>query len=298
MSWLINAAQAEKFRKSQKALIIVDASWHGTDSDRDAKQEFIDKHILGAQFMNLSDFTDPHSDLPNTLLLDEKLISEKLSALGIRNDFKIIFYDNSDLHSACRAVWMMKMFGHASNQLYILDGGLHAWEKFKGKTASGEATPKQKTYTAKIDRQYLRTLTQMKQNLAQPTEQVIDVRHAVRFSGGNKSREGIRKGHIPGSVNCPYPVFFDKNHYFLPLNKIRQKLLGVTLNLSFPVVSTCGSGMTAPITDFLLDILGHTQHAVYDGSWTEWGALKLYPGETDISERPIETCLEEVKEVE
>lgn len=298
MSWLINAAQAEKFRKSQKSLIIVDASWHGVDSDRDAKQEFIDKHILGAQFMNLSDFADPHSDLPNTLLLDEKLISEKLSALGIRNDFKIIFYDNSDLHSACRAVWMMKMFGHASNQLYILDGGLQAWEKFKGKTASGEAIPKQKTYTAKMDRQYLRTLTQMKQNIAQPTDQVVDVRHPVRFSGGNESREGIRKGHIPGSVNCPYPVFFDKNHQFLPLNKIRQKLLGVTLNLSLPIVSTCGSGMTAPILDFLLDILGHTQHTVYDGSWTEWGALKLYPGETDISERPIETCLEEVKEID
>ena len=117
MPWLINAAQVDKFRKSQKSLIILDASLHMHTEPRDAKQEFLDKHLIGAQFFDINAFSDPESEVPYRLIQDENIISEKLSEIGIRNDYKIIIYDNSQLRSAFRALWMMKMFGHNPQQL-------------------------------------------------------------------------------------------------------------------------------------------------------------------------------------
>lgn len=294
MPWLINAAQVDKFRKSQKSLIILDASLHMHNSGRDAKQEFEAKHIVGAQFFDIDALRDTQSELPHTILQDEALIGEKLGQLGIRNDFKIIFYDNSDLHSSCRALWMMKLFGHNPHLLYILDGGLAAWEKYSGKTESGLSSVKPKKYNASFQPQFLRTLPQMKTILQQDKVQIVDVRHPVRFSGGREPREGMRSGHIPGAISIPFTTLFDKTGTFQPLDKVRQEFTSMAVNIAAPIVANCGSGITAPILDFLLDLMGHKDHAVYDGSWTEWGSEKLYPGETSLDERPIETCLEEL----
>src|SRR5690348_7729043 len=112
MSWLINAAQLDKFRKNQKSVIILDASWFLPAMERDARQEFHNKHIIDAHFFDLNEFHDSENPIPNMLIHDEKIISEKLGALGIRDDYKIIFYDNSHLHTSCRALWMMRIFGH------------------------------------------------------------------------------------------------------------------------------------------------------------------------------------------
>jgi thiosulfate/3-mercaptopyruvate sulfurtransferase len=243
MPWLINAAQLEKFRKSQKSLIILDASWHHPSDNRDAKKEFVENHILDAQFFDITLFRDPNTDVPNMLSLDEKSISEKLSALGIRNDYKIIIYDNSDVHSACRALWMLKMFGHNSQQLYILDGGLKAWESFNGKMESGESRISSKQYTATIQPQHLRTLTQMKQNLHEPKEQIVDVRHPVRFCGGSEGREGLRSGHIPGSFSFPFFTMYEPDGTLKPLEKIRNQMSDVSISLIHPIITSCGSGM-------------------------------------------------------
>jgi thiosulfate/3-mercaptopyruvate sulfurtransferase len=226
------------------------------------------------------------------LLQDEKILNEKLSALGIRNDYKIIFYDNSDLHTACRALWMFKAFGHHPQALYILDGGLAAWEKYNGKVESGEPVISAKPYTVKLQPEVIFTLSEMKSNLHNPTKQVIDLRHAVRFAGGPEPRPNIRPGHIPGSFSFPYMTFFEKDGSFHPLEKIRQQLTGVGIDLSKPIISMCGSGMSAPILDFVLDLLNHPNHAMYNGSWTEWGTEKIYPHELSIEERPAKTCLD------
>lgn len=287
MSWLINAAQLDRFRKNQKALIILDVSWHLPSAGRDAKQEFIEKHILDAQFLDLSLFHDPTTAVPNRLLPDEKRVSEKLSALGIRDDYKIIFYDNSDLHTACRALWMFRLFGHNTHQLYILDGGLAAWEKYGGKMAAGDVSPRPKQYNAKFQPAFLRTLQQVKANLQLPVAQVIDLRHAMRFAGAPDTRPGVRPGHIPNSFSYPYTSFFDKEGRFFPLDKIRRRLIDLGIDMTSPIITTCGSGMTAPILNFLLDLMGHPQHGLYDGSWAEWGAKTLYPGETSLEERPV-----------
>lgn len=293
MPWLINPAQLDKFRKSQKSVVILDASWHMPGGERDAKNEFLDKHIIDAQFFDLNLFYDATSSLPNMLIRDEKLISEKLSALGIRDDYKIIFYDNSDLHTSCRALWMFRIFGHNPNQLYILDGGLPAWEKYGGKTASGSTNPSPKQYKANFQPQLLRTLADMKNNLHHPSEQVIDLRHALRFAGGKDPRPEIRAGHIPGSFCFPFTVFFDNEGKFLPIEKIRHQLSEIGVEFTAPIITTCGSGTTAPILNFALDLMNHPNNALYDGSWSEWGTTTLFPGETSLDERPVRTSLDD-----
>jgi thiosulfate/3-mercaptopyruvate sulfurtransferase len=290
MPWLINAAQLDKFRKSQKNLIILDASFHL--DQRDAKQEFIDKHIIDAQFFDIHDFSDPHTSLPHMLLQDEKIVSEKLSQLGIRNDYKIIIYDNSELHSASRALWMLKMFGHNPHLLYILDGGFKAWETYGGKTESGLRNISSKPYKAEMQTAYVRTLEDIKNNLKNSKAEVVDMRHPVRYAGGKEAREGVRSGHIPGSFCAPYFIFFDKDEKFLPLDKIKKKLSDLNIDIQKPIITTCGSGITGAILNFILDILSLNEHALYDGAWAEYGAETLYPGETGLDERPIETCVD------
>jgi len=292
MAWLINAAQVDRFRKNQKNVVILDATWATSDDKRDMRQEFDAKHILGARFIDLNDFVDHRSSLPNMLTRDEKLIAEKLGELGITNEHKVIFYDNSKMHTSCRALWMMKVFGHNTNLLYILDGGLDAWEKYGGKlenVAPKEATAK--TYELSYQAQFVRALLQMKENLHHPHEQVIDMRNPVRYAGGSESRPGLRSGHIPGSFCFPFTTIFEADGKFKPVDKIRKQLSGIGVELGMPIVTTCGTGTTAPILNFMLDIMGFPAAAIYDGSWTEWGSDALYDGEVSISERPVRTSL-------
>lgn len=295
MPWLINAAQLDKFRKSQKSLVVLDASWHMPSEVRDAHKEFIDKHIVDAQFFDIDFFSDcsPDAPHPHMLIQDEKIINEKLSQLGIRNDYKIIFYDNSDLHTSCRAAWMFKMFGHNPQQLYILDGGLKAWEQYKGKLATGDVIPSPKQYKATLQKTFIRSLDQVKELLHNDVlEQIVDVRHAVRYAGGKEIRPNVRSGHIPGSFSFPYTSFFDKEGAFRSLDKIKLILSCVGIELNQPIISMCGSGISAPILDFVLDLMDHPKHAVYNGSWNEWGAEKLYPGEISLAERPVRTAVD------
>ena len=292
MPWLINPAQFDKFRKNQKNLIVLDASFYL--ADRDAYQEFLSDHIIDAQFFDIKAFSDPNTQLPFMLDLNEVRISEQLSQLGIRNDYKIILYDNSDLHSASRALWMFKVFGHNPHLLYILDGGMKNWVNFGGKTTSGPANFTAKTYKTHLQTEYLETLQGIKTNLKSSIKQIVDLRHPVRFAGGKETRQNLRRGHIPGSFCLPYFTLFDSEGNFLPLEKIRKKLVEVGVDYNVPIITTCGSGITAPILNFALDLLGHEKHFVYDGSWSEWGNDSLYPGETSLEERPIETCIDTV----
>ena len=292
MAWLINAAQVDRFRKNQKNVVILDASWVTPDDERDMRQIFNDKHIQSARFFDLNAFADHHSSLPNMLTRDIDLIAKKLGELGITNDHKVIFYENSKMHTSCRALWMMKVFGHNTNLLYILDGGLEAWEKFGGKveaTAPKEAA--EKTYRVSYQGHLVRTLLQMKENLHHPHEQVIDMRNPVRYAGGAESRQGLRSGHIPDSFCFPFTTMFEADGKWKPIEKIRKQLTGIGVEVTSPIVSTCGSGTTAPILNFALDVMGFPETAMYDGSWTEWGAESLYEGEDSLSERPAQTSL-------
>lgn len=293
MPWLINAIQLDKLRKDQKNVVILDATWHLPQANRNAKEEFLAKHIVGARFLNLDQFHDQENSLPNMLIRDEKKLCELISRLGIGHEQKIIFYDNSDLYSSCRALWMFKVFGHSPQLLYLLDGGLNAWERYGGKSELGEARHIPiKNYQVQFQSQYCRTLTQMKVNLHHPQEQVIDLRHPVRYSGGPEIREGLRSGHIPESFCFPYFSLYGQEGLLKPLDKIKKQLYNIGIDLNLPIVTTCGSGITSATLNFVLDLLNHSSHALYDGSWSEWGEKKLYPGEESLAERPVVTCLE------
>lgn len=292
MPWLINPAQLDKFRKSQKNVVIVDASWHVL-KEHDYKEEFNLSRIPGARFLDLAWFNDPATNLPNMLILDEAVIGKLLGQLGLTKDSKIIFYDRSSLHTSCRAAWTLKVAGHPPQQLYVLDGGHDAWTKYGGKVDSG--VPRAivpKTYDVQLERKYVATLAQMKANLIEPSRQVVDVRHAVRYAGGADERPWLRAGHVPGSFSFPYMTMFEPDGRFRPLEKIRKQLTSIGVELNFPTIAMCGSGITASILDFVLDLLGNTDHALYDGSWSEWGNEQLYPGEASIAERPVSTSLD------
>jgi len=288
MPWLINAAQLDKFRKNQRNLMIFDASLH--HDGRDAKAEFLEKHIAEAQFFDIDAFSDPNNPLPHTLIQDETILTEKMRQLGIRQDCKIIFYDNSDLHTSARALWMMKVFGHNPHLLYMLDGGLKAYENHGGKMAQGQTQTSPKAYKVELQHHYLRQLSDIKANLQSKTVQILDARHPVRYAGGPETRSGLRRGHMPGSICLPYYAIFNKDGSFLPLEKIKRKLVDLNFDLNVPIITTCGSGITAPVLNFVLDLL-EIPNAVYDGSWTEYGSSDLYLGEVSLEERPIETCV-------
>lgn len=293
MPWLINAAQLDKFRKNQKNVTILDVSWFLPTENRNAREEFLTSHISGSRFLDLNEFSDPNSSLSNMLIRDEKVLNEKVGAFGITNEHKIIFYDNSNLHTSCRALWMFKTFGHNPNQLYILDGTRDAWDKYGGKMETGESRHiGMKTYNVNFEAHFIRTLVQMKTNLHHPTEQVVDMRHPVRFAGGQESRVGLRPGHIPNSFCFPYFTMFEESGRWKPIDKIRKQLTGIGVNLDYPIITTCGSGITAPILNFALDLMSQTQQAVYNGAWSEWGSDQLYPGEESLMERPVVTSLD------
>lgn len=292
MPWLINAAQLDKFRKNQKNVVILDSSWH-LEKEINAKEEYLKAHISSARFLDLNLFHDNNTSLPNMLLRDEATISKQIGALGITNEHKIFFYDNSILHTSFRAYWMFKVLGHDPNLLYILDGGFDAWKKYGGKIETGEINNNinPKPYHINFQAQYLRSLLQMKSNLKSPHEQIIDLRHPVRFIGGLESREGLRSGHIPDSFSFPFFTMFSTDGRLKPIEKIRKQLTGIGVELDKPIVTTCGSGITSAILNFVLDLMNQNQHALYDGSWSEWGSSKLYPGEVSLEERPVTTCL-------
>ena len=293
MPWLINAGQLEKFRKNQKNVVVLDATWHLPAENLNPYEEYVRSHIAGARFLDLNLFHDKNTSLPNMLSRDEAWIAEKIGELGITNEHKIIFYDNSKCHTSCRALWMFKVFGHNPFQLYILDSGYHAWEKFAGKTETGDQRPiAAKPYTVNFEARYVRTLAQMKINETHPTEQVVDMRHPVRYAGGPEVRPNMRAGHIPGSFCFPYFTMFEPDGRFKSIDKIRKQLTGIGVDLKHPITTTCGSAITAPILNFVLDLLDQQQNAVYDGSWSEWGADTLYPGETTLNERPVITSLD------
>lgn len=294
MSWLINTAQFDRLRKDQKGVVVLDASWHMPSEARDARREFVENHVAGARFLDLDAFHDKTTTLPNMLLRDEQKLSELVGALGITNDHKIVFYDNSSHHSSCRALWMFKVLGHPASHLYVLDGGLPMWKRYGGKLEMGESqSVGQKNYAINFQGHLVRTLVQMKANLHHPQEQVVDLRSPVRYAGGAEPRPGLRRGHIPGSFSFPYTTMFDDKGMWKPLEKIRRQLEGIGVSLQLPVITTCGSGMTAAILDFALDLMNHTDHSLYDGSWSEWGADQLFHGEFGLEERPVVTSLQE-----
>ena len=258
-----------------KNISIIDGSWHLPSLNRNAEKEFLNQHIPTSVFFDIDRIADINNTLPH-MVPSEADFAKYVSALGITNNQHIIVYDATGIGSAARVWWMFRLFGH--DHISVLDGGLPAWKSL-GPVSSGETSPAPTNFNANFDRSLVRTLKQMQENLSSKQDQVLDARSRGRFNGIEpEPRKGLRSGHIPHSHNLPFTEIYDPDTKLL-LNEPRlsELFMSAGIKTEKPTVTSCGSGVTACNLALALYILGNTNVAIYDGSWTEWGGQTNTP---------------------
>ena len=250
---------------------VVDGSWHLPNAERDAKREYADCHIPGAVFFDIDDIADSDSGLPHTVPSPEKF-SSRVRKLGLGDGSRIVVYDTGNWMAAARVWWMFRLFGH--DDISVLDGGLAKWRSEGRPLQDAAVMPRERHFTARMNTLMLRDLGQMLANIESGGEQVVDVRAAGRFNGTEpEPRAGMRGGHIPRSLNLPYAHLFDSlTRAMIAPDALQAAFEGAGVDLAKPVVTSCGSGVTACVAILALHRLGHRDLAVYDGSWSEWGS--------------------------
>jgi len=254
---------------------IVDGSWHMPQLKRDARAEFAQAHIPGAVFFDIDAISDHTTSLPH-MLPRASDFAKSVGRLGIGSRDRVIVYDSRGVASAARVWWTFRAFGH--DKVFVLDGGLPRWRAEGRPVESGTPTTKPRTFTARLRRSLVRDLAAMRQNLTTRKAQVLDARSRGRFAGTEpEPRAGLRGGHIPGSFNLPYDELYQQDGRFLPADAIRSKLEGAGIDLAKPVITSCGSGVTASVLALGFHVIGRPDVAVYDGSWTEWGGREDTP---------------------
>jgi thiosulfate/3-mercaptopyruvate sulfurtransferase len=233
--------------------------------------DFLAAHIPGAVFFDVDAVSDRASPLPH-MYPNAAQFSRDVGALGISTGDTVVVYDTGGWVAAPRAWWMLLSFGHGD--VRVLDGGLKKWRAEGRPVESIAASPKPGNFTAAFDPARLRSQAQLVDNLSSHREQLVDARAVDRFEGRvAEPRPGLRSGHIPGSRNLPYSALFDaETGTMKPLDELRAAFAGVGLDLAKPVVTTCGSGVSAAVLTLALYRLGARDSALYDGSWSEWGS--------------------------
>jgi thiosulfate/3-mercaptopyruvate sulfurtransferase len=251
-------------------ICILDASWHMPAAKRDAKAEFREGHIPGAQVFDIDELSDTASSLPHMLPSPEKF-SSRMRKMGIGDGKKIITYDAAGLFSAARAWWMFKVFGH--NDVAVLDGGLPKWKAEGRPLEDGPAPqPQERHFTPRVRSMMVRDMKDVTAILKSGSAQIADARSAPRFRGEEaEPRPGVRAGHMPGARNVHYASLLRPDGTLKSPEEIRSIFEAAGIDLSKPVVTSCGSGITAAILTLGLTLVGAKEHALYDGSWTEWG---------------------------
>jgi thiosulfate/3-mercaptopyruvate sulfurtransferase len=257
---------------------IVDGSWHMPQLKRDARAEFTEAHIPGAVFFDIDAIANHATSLPH-MLPSAREFARAVGALGIGDRDRVIVYDSRGVVSAARVWWTFRAFGH--DAVAVLDGGLPRWRAEGRPVESGAPAPRPRKFTARLRRSLVRDLAGMRRNLATRQAQVLDARSRGRFAGTEpEPRAGLRSGHIPGSLNLPYDELYQKDGTLLPPQELEGKFKAAGLDLGKPVVTSCGSGVTASVLALGLYAAGRSDVAVYDGSWTEWAGRADTPIET------------------
>jgi thiosulfate/3-mercaptopyruvate sulfurtransferase len=250
-------------------LRIVDCTKHLGGSGRDASAEYEGGHIPGAVFMDLDDLVDSNAPVENTLPPPEKFAS-RMQSLGLGDGSRIVLYDDSPVKTSARAWFMLKMFG--AHDVAILDGGMAKWKAEGRALTQGKEQLRHRHFTAWQDDHNVRTKADVLANLHSKDEQVVDARGAKRWSGEEADpRPNIASGHIPGSLNVPFTDLYNADGTFKDVAGIKATLTGAGVDLGKPVITSCGSGVTACVLIFAMHLAGKDDAALYDGSWTEWG---------------------------
>jgi len=251
-------------------LRILDASWHLPDTGRDAHAEYAQGHIPGALFFDIDAVSDRDSPLPH-MLPPEEAFAAAVGALGIGNDDTVVVYDAGTVHAAARAWWMFRVFGH--ERVYMLDGGLSAWQLGGGVVTPAIPTPEPKPYRARLRPGRIACREAVRQASECGTARILDARGLARFAGEEpEPRPGLASGHIPNSRNLHYARLYDDSGRLKPPDELSRLFAEAGVDPETPVIASCGSGVSACSIALALERLGHSRWTVYDGSWVEWGA--------------------------
>ena len=255
-------------------LRIIDASWYMPASGRDPDAEYLTAHIPGAVRFNPDEISDTSIPLPHMLAARE-LFAAAVGKLGIAETDTIVVYDGMGLMSAARAWWNFLIMG--ADKVFVLDGGLPKWVAEARPLASGTMEPPPASFTPIFDPDGVADAARVLAALDDPGIQVVDVRSAGRFAGTEpEPRPGLRGGHMPGAKNLPFPDLIANGSLREPA-ELRALFAAAGIDPSKPVITSCGSGVTAPIVSLAMAAMGEKPAAVYDGSWTEWGGRDDLP---------------------
>lgn len=250
-------------------LRILDASWYMPGAGRDARAEYEAHHIPGARFFDIDEISDHRSTLPHMAPPIEKFMA-RMRAMGVGDGHQIVVYDGSGLFSAARVWWLFKLMG--KDNVAVLDGGLPKWQA-EGRAL--DALPpviRDRHMSVQFRPQLIRNVTQVAHAAKLRSAEILDARAPERFRGESaEPRPGLRAGHIPGSKNVPFTALLAADGTMKPPEALRSCFEAAGVSLERPIITSCGSGVTAAIISLALERIGHRDHALYDGSWSEWG---------------------------
>lgn len=255
--------------RSDPDLRVIDASWYLPDMGRDAKAEYKAAHIPGARFFDIDEITDSRSNLPHMAPPPEKFVS-RMRAMGIGDGHQVVVYDGAGLFSAARVWWTFRLMG--KTDVAVLDGGFPKWQAEGREVEDMPPVLRERHITVSRQHGLVKDVTQVAHAAKLGEAEIIDARSAARFKGeAPEPRPGLRSGHIPGSKNVPYASLLNPDGTMKPVADLRAVFEAAGVNLSKPAITSCGSGVTAAILSLALERMGHKNHALYDGSWAEWG---------------------------
>jgi len=262
-------------RLREPDLRILDASWHMPDAGRDARAEYKAEHIPGARFFDIDEIADHRSPLPHMAPPVEKFMS-RMRAMGVGDGHRVVVYDSTGVFSAPRVWWTFRLMG--KRDVAVLDGGLPKW-RAEGRALT-DAAPviRDRHMTTARQPQLVRDVTEVARAAKLGTHTILDARAPTRFQGtAPEPRTGLRSGHIPGSQNVFYKDLLAPDGTMLPVADLRRVFAAAGADLNRPVITTCGSGISAAILALALERIGKTDVALYDGSWVEWGSYDDLP---------------------
>ncbi len=274
-SWLVETDWLND-RLGDPKVVVFDATWYLPTTLTDARQQYLEEHIPNALFFDIDDISDLTTTIPHMLPNPIKF-SSRMRRLGIGDDMTIVVYDHLDLFSAARAWWMFRAMG--VSKVYVLNGGMRKWTDENRPIDDYPHRPRlEQHFTARINEDLIASVDDVLLAYKNGVPQIIDARPSNRFKGlEEEPRPGVRRGHIPNSINIPRTDFLYQDGSFKNNDDIREVFLDAGIDLDKPVITTCGSGITAAVPLLALSQIGHDNHRLYDGSWAEWGVNTQLP---------------------